>query len=639
MNEFTLAMGNWVFDFGNWLSLSLSIILLISLLLTLRLVRRRLYHRNRLRALFVMAMNIIAFAVIFLLVTDPRREFLREQAVVLVTDGGGLDSEKPAKNNKIYVAPGSASSLQPLLPELKNANWLLHIGQLPLREPALSALDIRGYGLKVDQWQNLSGDLRLEFNPPPNNGFIEMSWSRHLVAGEPLAVSGRFNDDARSVIHLRLLDPADNLVNESRIRSDDWFRIVARPKSKGSLSYKLQAWDGGLLLAEEPVNLDVGTSTPVRIMIYQSAPSYETRQLKNFASTQGAEVLIHTRISKDRFINQTANITRDTETAISPRTLANQDIVIMDGRMLTSLEDLQLQWLNDAIEQGLGVLILADTSLLESFTRFSTNLLRGFNLQYNANARPATVPQLPDNVTISPELALPVARMNLQANHTGTEVLLDDGAGRILVAQHGQGFGRVAISLVNQSHRLLTSGHRAAWSDYWMALISAVARPGNNSFLIPSPDTSFYSPGEGTPVCAMSSTGPLSVMITPPANETGQAPFELSLVKDKAGSPRRCAWFWPQSSGWHHIDLRSEDEKQIVDQHSVYITAPAQWLAQKRYERIVATRSRLASHEYIAEERTGGKLVSEALNNAWLWTLLVIFASLLWLERKLDYGD
>lgn len=629
-------MGSWLFDFGNALPLIISIILIASLLLTLHAVRRRLYARNRLRTLLVMATNIVAFGVIFLLVTEPRREHLREQSIVLITEGTGLDGGEPADNNDVYVAPGSVSSVQ-FLPALKNANWLLHIGQLPLREPALSSLDIRGYGLNADQWQNLPGDLTLKYHPPPNDGFTEMRWSRHLVKGQALSVSGRFNDETRSVIELRLLDPADKPVTETRIRNGEWFRMDARPKSKGRLGYKLQAWDGESLLAEEPVALDVGTSTPIRIMVYQSAPSFETRQLKNFATTQGAEVLVHTMISKGRSISQSANLARNAETAISPRTLANQDIVIMDGRTLAGLANPQLQWLDDAIEQGLGVLILADTSLLESFNRFSTDLLRGFSLEYDQDAKPAAIPQLPDNGTVRHDLALPVAAMNLQASHAGTEVLLDDGAGRILAAQHGKGLGHVAISLVKQSQRLLTSGHRAAWSNHWASLIAAVARPEKNSFLIPAEDTSFFSPGVKTPVCAMSSTGPLSVTITPPGDEAGQGPFELPLVQGQTGSPRLCAWFWPQSSGWHRIDLRGANDEQILDRHSVHITDPGQWLAQMRQERIVDTRNRLAGHDGDTAQASGGKLVSEALNNTWLWCVLVIFAGLLWLERKLDF--
>jgi hypothetical protein len=637
MSNTTMTLGGWLFDMGTPLVPGMLLILFGSLIFTLVTVRRRLFGRNRPRALLVMALNILAFAVVMLLVAEPRREHLLEQSVVLITEGADVDGGIMADNSKIYVAPGLANSEQQL-PALKHANWLLDTGQLTLREPALSTVKINGYGLRSDQWQSLPGDLVLNFNPPTVNGFTEMRWPRQLLSGETLAVSGRFNSgQSDSIIQLRLLDPAGSKIDEVRILNGGMFNLLARPKSNGLLAYKIQAWEGETLQSEETIRASVGTASPVSIMVYQSAPSYETLQLKNFAAAQGARVLIHTRISRGKSISQSVNLAENAETGYSPQTLSEQDVLIIDGRTLTDMDDLQMQWLQVAVEQGLGVLILADTSLVESFADFSTGMLRGFSLEHDADAKPIAIPYLPNNIPIAADLPMPVAAMRLQNAQAGTETLVHDGHRRVIIAQHRQGLGKVAVSLISRSHSWFTSGHRSAWSDYWSGLIAAVGRPRTDSFLIPPADTAFHSRARKTPVCALSSKGSLTVLITPPGNEHGEVPFELPLVPGELGSARHCAWFWPQSGGWHQVQLRAAGDGEILDRQALHITEADEWLAQKRHERVTETFSRIADTDTTPTRPGGGKLVSEPLNKTWLWCLLVLSASLLWLERKLDF--
>lgn len=637
MSNSTFSLGSWLFDTGNPLVLGMALILLGSLVFTLLKVRRRLYNRNRRRAFLTMALNILAFAVVILLVTEPRREHLQEQSIVLVTDGADLDKGMVSDDNKIYIAPGLATSAQNR-PTLKNANWLLDTGQLALREPALSTMKINGYGLRSDQWQNLPDDLVLEYDPPIVNGFTEMRWQRQLLAGEALAVNGRYRSvQGESVIQLRLLDPAGNSINEIRIRNGELFSLLARPKSRGLLAYKIQAWEGETLRAEQTISVSVSAGSPVRIMVYQSAPSFETRQLKNFAAAQGAKVLIHSRISKEKSISQSVNLAESAETGFSPQTLSEQDVLIMDGRTLTDMDDLHMQWLQTAIEQGLGVLILADTSLVESIDSFSADMIRGFALERDTDIKSSAIPHLPNDIPIAIDLPLPVAPMKLQITQPGTETLLHDGQGRVLVAQIRNGLGKVAISLITRSHGWFTSGYRSAWSDYWSSLIAAVSRPRNDSFLIPPADSAFYSPGEKTPVCALSSTGPVTVLISPPGNQDEEVPFEIPLVTGEPGSFRYCAWFWPQSSGWHQIQLRSANDGEILDQQALHVTEAGQWLTQKRHERVMDTEKQLARTKTDSALPTGGKRVLEPLNYTWLWWLLLFSASMLWLERKLDF--
>jgi len=646
-----IDIGDWFVDLGNPLILVVSALLLISLVLTLHTCWRRLRPGKPARAVMVALLNLIAFTTLLVILVEPQRLHLAKQDVILLTEGADMTSASLLDATSVYLSPGIVATDESLrmlknASTLKNANWLLDIAQLPMREPALSGIDVRGFGLSRTQWQSLPKDIRVDFKAPSVNGFTGMHWPRTLVTGETLHIGGRYTNQAvDTVIILRLLDPAGSKVDETRVRNEDNFSLSARPRTRGNLAYTLQAWSGDALLSEQPVTTSVQSTPAITIMVEQSAPSFETRQLKNYAAGNGAQVLINTQISRGKSISQSVNLPDNAEITFSPQTLAAQDLLIMDGRALVLLADRQRQWLANAVEGGLGLLVLADSTLLEEFKSIKSmgsHLFRGFELTPAPNIQTEPVPRLLSNTSSGWQQALPVAAMQVQAIEA--DVLIDDGHGQALVLNRSSGLGHIAISLISQSHRWLTSGNRQHWSDYWAALIAAIGRPRSSNYLLPQTDAGFFRPGIRTPVCAMSNTENVMVTINSADADNMQQGFDISLTPDALGSPRQCGWYWPQQSGWHQIQLRqanlhNETEGAVAEQQGVYIFEQNQWLSNNRHERIAATRQRSSDRNNPAIEASAEKWVSEPLNIFWLWSVLVISASLLWLERKLDFTD
>jgi len=560
---------------------------------------------------------------------------LVKQQVLLVTEGTDMAATGLVDINNVYVSPGVVATPQSLQ-HLKNANWLLDIEQLPLREPALANIDVRGFGLKQTQWQSLPDDVSVNFTAPVISGFANMHWPRTLVAGETLHIGGRYTNQAvDAVITLRLLNPAGTSVDETRVRTEDYFSLSARPRAGGSLVYRLQAWTGDLLLHEQVVPISVGTAAAINIMVEQSAPSFETRQLKNYAAGNGARVLINSQISRGKSISQAVNLPVNAEITFSPQTLAVQDVLIMDGRALTLLADQQQKWLAEAVADGLGILILADISLLEEPGKLKTGLLAGFELTSNQSLQAELVPRLISNPASGWQQPLPITGIQLLA--PAADLLIDDGHGRALVLNNSFGLGHVAVSLINQSHRWLTTGNRDHWSDYWAALISAVGRPRSDSYLLPQADDVFPWVSKRTAVCALSDNENLVATIIADGAEVTQPGFDIPMSPDKLGSPRQCGWFWPQHDGWHQVQLHTESSDQVLDQQGIYIFNQHQWLTQSRHERSTATQIRSSENTDPQVETGEEKWVSEPVDVFWLYLLLVTSASLLWLERKQFY--
>lgn len=626
------SIGNWIFDFSNPVLIPLSLLLLISLVLTSHAVLKRLFNRYPLRAFAVIVLNVVAYIAVLILLLEPRHPSPGEQSLVLVTEGANPALVTTSTNAKLYVTPAAVTTSTTGEYPVR-VNGLLDTAQLPLREPNLTRLEVLGYGLSQDQWTSFPSDVQIDFDPPPVNGFTNTRWKRTLSIGETLQVNGRYlHTQVDKVLHLRLLDPANNIVKDTPVIGSQFFNLSVPVKARGNLEYRIQAWSGDKLLSEQPVPVTVNTPPPLGIMIEQSAPSFETRQLKDYAAANGHRVLVNSAISKGKSISQTANLPAGTETSLSPQTLASQDVLIMDGRALVDLPDTRKQWLIEAVEGGLGLLVLADSVLLDNFDKLSRDLLIGFQLSPQPDPEAEVIPRLVADPTLQWQEPLPAQAISLSADNG--EILVDDNRGNALVINRKAGMGNISISLIRQSHGWLTSGNMIDWSNYWSSVIASIAKPRDVSYLLHSGDSDFYRMNKRTAICALTTEEGMSVVIDPAVAEEQTTAIELKLAADDLNSARQCAYFWPQNSGWHQVQLMSDISNSALDQTAIYIFQPYDWLAQQRAERAQATRVRAAG-TIAALAAKPQEQVTYAVSVFWPWLILVLSATLLWLERKL----
>jgi hypothetical protein len=630
-----ISSGSWQFDLSQTWAIPMSLLLLISLLLTLRGVTKRLFKRAPKRAFAVVLTNVIAYAAVYLLLLQPRIEYAADQAILLVTEGADLSDDRLNGAATLYVAPDAAGK-SPVSKSLANANWLLDIEQLKLREPGLNTVEVLGFGLDASQWQHFADDLEIKFEPAAVSGFAGMRWQRSLSEGETLFVRGHYSQaDNDAIIDIRLLDPASNVVGETRIKNGQDFELATRVKTRGHLEYTLQAWRSDMLLSGQVLPLEAGQGDRINIMIQQSAPSFETRALKAYAAAAGHRLRFQSFISKGKSVRQSANLSDDEDSTFSPAVLAGQDLLIIDGRSLAGLPATHRQWLQDAVGEGLGLLIMADSDLLKNFSQLDSNLLSGFNLAPLTGVELMVVPRLLKGGPRNWQQPVIAAGMELSADDA--DVLMDDGYGRSLVLKRASGLGHVSISLVGHVHSWLTAGHRADWGDYWSAMIEPLARQRDGSYLLPAPETGLFRVNRRVAVCAFSPGQDLSVTITPENLENQPTRLELELAVDNLNSPRRCAWFWPEASGWHLLELSAGGAENPLDRQAIYVFRDDQWTAEQRELRVVATRAK-ASGSNAEPSATSVKRTTAPLDVFWPWLILVLSATLLWLERKLDFS-
>jgi len=575
---------------------------------------QRLGGASRLRWAGVAILNATACLSIFALLAPPVLLRPASDSVVLLTEGAPAI---PGSGIRAYVAPGAGDYGS-------GPAYLLDAGQLPLREPGLGTLTVLGHGLEATQWRHFPDDLAMRFDPPPLSGLVAAAWARSLRQGEPLVVKGRYLDDPSiKATSIELLDPAGVPVAAHDLLSGDAFELITHPKAPGLLDYRLRVLGSEGELHTEPVPVYVRPGERPVLYILQSAPSFETRQLRNWAGDNGATVVTDTVITRGRELRQLVNADELADDRLSPALLTITGLAIVDGRSWAGLEPGRRAWFETAVREGMGLLILADSDLA-TYLRKADGLLQGFGLTSQERGEDGYVPVWEGS---NSEQRLPLL---------GLQLVLDDGAaltrirsGEVVEAYRDVGLGRVAVSILRERHRWLTSGDEATYTAYWARLLGRLGRPAPLPYPLPLADDAWPRPDLRTRLCAMADDRRMSFEV---ASLQGEPPLELEGAAPTVGGPRRCAEFWPQRTGWHRVRLSPGAVADGQGETWFYVFDAHQWQAHWRYSRQQATLQR--STPAMDEDATI-RMARVDIPPLWPWLVFMLSAGLLWLERRL----
>ncbi|NQZ06190.1 MAG: hypothetical protein HRT35_03425, partial [Algicola sp.] len=308
------------------------VLLLVSLVFTLSRVKKRLFANKPLRFYAVGALNVTATLVLASWLGNLSLKHSSNQTVVLDTEQRG----DPAV--------------------------------ILLNNPNLQTLAVKGYGLTAAQWQPFVGIQRVHLLPDLAAGPVELSWNRQLLLGNRFTLAGRYqNIDSNAIVTIKLLDPAGTVVSQIRVENHQTFQLTDTPKAMGSYHYRLNVVsEKNELLNDEVIPVVVSKAPAAKLLVVQSSPSFESKHLKNWASSLEASLLVLTTISKDKFITSSVNMDEHTPRKFTPQLLNDFDLLIMDGRALVNLSAVHQQWLNQAVDQGLGLYIIADDDLIKA---------------------------------------------------------------------------------------------------------------------------------------------------------------------------------------------------------------------------------------------------------------------------------
>lgn len=614
----------------------LVLLVMISLTITSYFATQRLKHKKA-RLAGVLVMNTVAALMVVGLAFDIQINSKQPSMVYLITQG--TTSQQLAQidpQQAVFVMRGAAKSVTESS-IIDQATEIDVPSQILSHQDTIENLFVLGDGLNANQWQNLQWVMGETFTNTsvsfsasmPRIGLVDMTWPRELAVGQFIHVEGQLQgtDDplAADVIYqLNLFDPTGQMIQSTKVSPHERFTLSFPAQTIGQWVYRLQLSKNNdpKILADEPIAFSVAKPAQLKMLIKQSSPSFETRQLKNWAAKFGSQISVLTQISQDKDIRQNINLsTTELAPITSPfvdHALDTFDWLVIDGRALLALTQPEISALQAAVIRGLGLYIIADNELINAWPVSTLDWLSDIHIQALDLANYAAIPIWPNSQI---EQAMPLVKGKITAvKHSP---LVQNNAQQILVSHSHIGLGNVAVSLINSTYAWQTAGLTEEYSHYWQSVIYGLARSKHTPYWLHTAPDSLPLVNQAKQQCLLGVTD--SGVTTFNGNSQ---PLILSqgLIQDQ----QHCLTVWPTSSGWHTFTW-SENSKQTSLDSWLYTYSEQDWSVWQQAQNH-QTSQNMAQQQ---NTKTAESDSLQSLDKSWLWALLVLSMSILWLERKL----
>lgn len=440
------------------------------------------------------------------------------------------------------------------------------------------------------------------FVPGPMPAGIVSIEQKQLPANRVNTLHGMFHNDGGT--KWVVLEGPGGKEDSVRInnKGDQPFTLRLRTKSPGRLVYTVRVYADAELLTADPLPVQITPATTHRIFFRLSYPTAEARFLKNMLADQGHALTLRYQVTtntyRDEFIN-----TSPTPIGSSSSWLSNQDLVITD---LYTLEHLsaqeQRQW-NDAIRQGLGLVILADAA--------STQKLAWTQLAFSSNRTDTT------SVMLESQRISVTQPVSLTADQS-VQSLAINALGKPVTGYRFHGSGKIGFQLAQNTYTWMLKSKPDVYAAYWIPLIEAVMRTPEASSMV-----------EVTTPFPVSTHDPVDVtLVTTQETPRIQADsLSVALAENLWLDGLWSGKTWFSSPGWHTFTTSDEGTEYV------YVHASGTWNALRIAQQHDFLRRQAAS--FTSPEHASLPEVVTPVDSRWFYLLFLVGFALLWLVPKL----
>lgn len=533
---------------------------------------------------FTIAMQLLAAVAFWLLLYPPERAWREDVLSVIVPGGGAAVSALPSGQSIVALPEADARARVERVPDLATALR---------RHPQVRELDIAGDHLPLrDRSAAAALHLRLH-STAEAAGFTDLQWTQRSAAGQQWFVSGGASA-ADATVELR--DPAGELVDACPLDADGHFRLSAPARIAGLVRFELNLLDARQQRIDSAsLPLEVESGIALGAIVQAGAPSPELKYWRRWATDAGVRIDSHIALSDRLGIG-------DANAMLDPVALAAADFAVFDERSWLALAPPQKAMLLAAVDQGLGLLLRTsgppDAGVLADWSAL------GFALASEGEAVSVSVDGA---LSLREHLDFHAAPVSITGGSAAP--LLSDDRGRVLIAAVSRGQGRIVLSTLLDSFQLVLRGDAGRYGGLWGRLIAEVARL--------QPPTAGRSPipvgwiGERQVLCDLGDQ----------ARVISASGAESRLIVSE-----RCAAYWPNEAGWHHL-IDGDTRKPF------YVRASGDAESLRRHRDRVATQALASAGESTAVPSLAA---GRRPMDRWPWLLLWLLptALLWWRERR-----
>ena len=598
-----------------WIAIALVVIVLTA---SLRLVApgsaRLLSAHNRRRLPSLILLQALAAALLYFTLQPPTRNAEAGRLVVLTANASTAGI--PPSATVVALPEADAPSGTPRAPDLATA----------LRQqPGSSTLTLVGDGLAArDRDTALPAHVTLQPAPSPR-GWVDLQPPAITAPGGLFAVSAR----AQGVANARaeLLDPAGVVVDRAPLDAQGNVRLQGSARDAGRSEFTLRLLNAQQHTVDSvPVPLQTVAQPAPRVLMLAAAPGPEWKYLRRWATDTGLTVQMQASAGGGVMLG-------DAPVALTAARLAATDVLVLDERSVTALGTSQRSLIQQALRDGLGVLVRSSGPLSDG----ARQTLRSWGLAVSGGTRaaPLTLPADPesallqarrgparpagdstayiDEANAASHSSVPPALEQFDASTAGAEVLLQNAKGQPVGGWRSVGRGRVAVLPISDSYRLVLAGRDDRYAELWSSVFAQVARALPAAVAARVEATPPWS-GERMSICQVTDG---AQMIDPQGGK-------VTLQIDPASGRQRCAGYWPTAAGWHQLQ-----QGEAAQAFYVFDPAGAASLRRQQVRQTTAQRITLGS-----AAPSGSPAPVPGPRWPWLLAFVAVAGLLWWLERR-----
>ncbi len=476
----------------------------------------RTWRLRRSGRIWRIAAQFVLAALLYLVFHPPQRPLADQMLVVLtpgitVTQRDMLDPSIRTVSLPGVVPAASAESVPDLATALR-------------RYPAIRRIHVVGAGLPArDRDVARSRVVSMDFSTAPA-GISELHAPAELKAGSTWRVHGRV--DGITEGNVELLDRAGRIVSRSALDAAGRFNVDAAVRTAGISRFVIRALAADEQVVEEmPVEVVVHAGDALRVLLIAGAVDAELKYLRRWAVDAGVELGVRMAISRGIAL-------RDGVARIDAESLGKSDLLIADERSWAAMSAIEKDAVQEAAQQGLGVLLRV-TGPIPTSVRKEWEAL-GFQVEAAEIGRAVMLPTL----AAGPDETVELARRPVAVAADDAAPLLVAGDGTALASWRAHGRGRIGVWWLEESYRLVLAGNAARFGMLWSEALRTLARAN-----APSPPSLRERAwiDQRAVVCGV---GEEAMIESPDRVRTA--------LRNDPLTPG-CAAFWPTQAGWHRI--------------------------------------------------------------------------------------
>lgn len=474
----------------------------------------------------------------------------------------------------------------------------------------VDSIFLLGHGMEpFDFWQVehksvafLGGDA--------NQGGQDISNKSELILGEPLELSATYANPVVgnwAVLADNGGNPLDSIPLEET--ESQLIQLSAEPKASGQFVYHLMEQDqDGQVVSNEPIPIQVKEGRPLKILMVNTFPTFETKYLKNFLTEKGHEVLARTQLTKGKYKFEYFNGASGTIYGFTSENLKDYDLLIIDTDSYTGLGRTSKEAMEEiSASEGLGIFIQADEGLFrlsESQSPFR------FNKDY-----------VTEIALGQPMQTLPKYPYAFQENLRTQEILLDSATVASYIPLQT---GKVGTTLLQNTYQLLLDGQEALYTRIWTKILNNITREQETVLE--------WKPLTQIPRLDEPFEFELQTLLTDVEIITEEG-ARIPLLQDILIPSKFTGTVYPRKTGWNQLQIANDSISPWL--YFVYDDGQLQNIHQTQLRN--ANYQKFGSSSTFDDSASASKKELQTIAPFWFYFVLLLSLGWLWLEPKLSY--